>query len=209
MKLVILLGVATSIYPAEFLYRDTNQPEFEIPNVLEVLRAEVEEKFVDQPILIRPKAILVKPNINWNNQMVVGVKFFEGYKERAYICAGGVRTIGYGCTDTKVVSRGKISKISADNLLREHLAEVREKVANNVSVQLTEYQLNALTSFAFNCGMTNLKRLVEGEGRLNSGNYESVEKLLPQYRIAGGKVRKGLEKRRKWELSLWKGNLVY
>lgn len=209
MKLVILLGVATSIYPAEFLYRDTNQPEFEIPNVLEVLRAEVEEKFVDQPILIRPKAILVKPNINWNNQMVVGVKFFEGYKERAYICAGGVRTIGYGCTDTKVVSVGKISKISADNLLREHLAEVREKVANNVSVQLTEYQLNALTSFAFNCGMTNLKRLVEGEGRLNSGNYESVEKLLPQYRIAGGKVRKGLEKRRKWELSLWKGNLVY
>ena len=118
MKLVILLGVATSIYPAEFLYRDTNQPEFEIPNVLEVLRAEVEEKFVDQPILIRPKAILVKPNINWNNQMVVGVKFFEGYKERAYICAGGVRTIGYGCTDTKVVSAGKISKISADNLLR-------------------------------------------------------------------------------------------
>ena len=209
MKLVILLGVATSIYPAEFLYRDTNQPEFEIPNVLEVLRAEVEEKFVDQPILIRPKAVLVKPNINWNNQMVVGVKFFEGYKERAYICAGGVRTIGYGCTDTKVVSAGKISKISADNLLREHLAEVREKVANNVSVQLTEYQLNALTSFAFNCGMTNLKRLVEGEGRLNSGNYESVEKLLPQYRIAGGKVRKGLEKRRKWELSLWKGNLVY
>ena len=209
MKLVILLGVATSIYPAERLYRDTNQPEFEIPNVLEVLRAEVEEKFVDQPILIRPKAILVKPNINWNNQMVVGVKFFEGYKERAYICAGGVRTIGYGCTDTKVVSVGKISKISADNLLREHLAEVREKVANNVSVQLTEYQLNALTSFAFNCGMTNLKRLVEGEGRLNSGNYESVEKLLPQYRIAGGKVRKGLEKRRKWELSLWKGNLVY
>jgi len=209
MKLVILLGVATSIYPAEFLYRDTNQPEFEIPNVLEVLRAEVEEKFVDQPILIRPKAVLVKPNINWNNQMVVGVKFFEGYKERAYICAGGVRTIGYGCTDTKVVSVGKISKISADNLLREHLAEVREKVANNVSVQLTEYQLNALTSFAFNCGMTNLKRLVEGEGRLNSGNYESVEKLLPQYRIAGGKVRKGLEKRRKWELSLWKGNLVY
>ena len=98
--------------------------------------------------------------------MVVGVKFFEGYKERAYICAGGVRTIGYGCTDTKVVSVGKISKISADNLLREHLAEVREKVANNVSVQLTEYQLNALTSFAFNCGMTNLKRLVEGEGRL-------------------------------------------
>jgi lysozyme len=209
MKLVILLGVATSIYPAEFLYRDINQPEFEIPNVLEVLRAEVEEKFVDQPILIRPKAVLVKPNINWNNQMVVGVKFFEGYKERAYICAGGVRTIGYGCTDTKVVSVGKISKISADNLLREHLAEVREKVANNVSVQLTEYQLNALTSFAFNCGMTNLKRLVEGEGRLNSGNYESVEKLLPQYRIAGGKVRKGLEKRRKWELSLWKGNLVY
>jgi GH24 family phage-related lysozyme (muramidase) len=65
--------------------------------------------------------------------------------------------------------------------------------------------LNALTSFAFNCGMTNLKKLVNGQDRLNDGNYESVERLLPMYRKAGGKVREGLVKRRSWELGLWKG----
>jgi GH24 family phage-related lysozyme (muramidase) len=27
--------------------------------------------------------------------------------------------------------------------------------------------------------------------------------VMPQYRMAGGKVRKGLEIRRKWEVSLW------
>jgi len=90
--------------------------------------------------------------------------------------------------------------------LRKHLKEVRKRVEEAVTVNLTDYQLNALTSFAFNCGMSNLKRLVEGEGRLNEGNFKSVEENLPKYRIAGGKVRKGLEKRRKWELSLWKGN---
>jgi len=205
MKLVILFGAASLVSHTAFLKSDSPMAPSDVPKVLEVLRTEIVMLYTDQPMLIRPEAILVKPNIDWDDQMIDGVKFFEGYKMRAYICSGGVKTIGYGCTDIKVVSRGKISETHAEKLLIEHLAEVREKVVDNVTVELTEYQLNALTSFAFNCGMSNLKRLVEGEDRLNSGNYKSVECILPQYRIAGGKVRKGLEKRRKWELSLWKG----
>ncbi len=82
---------------------------------------------------------------------------------------------------------------------------MRDNVRQAVKVDLTEYQLNALTSFAFNLGMTNLKTLINGENRLNSGNYKSIEKILPMYRKAGGKVREGLVKRRAWELSLWNG----
>jgi len=53
--------------------------------------------------------------------------------------------------------------------------------------------------------MSNLRKLVNGHDRLNSGNYKSIEKVLPLYRKAGGKIREGLEKRRAWEIMLWKG----
>lgn len=211
MRLVILLGVASLVSFTFFLKRETKVVKVEVPKVvevprvLEVVRTEIIIKYVDRPVLVKPEPIVVKPSINWNKRMLRGVMFFEGYREEAYKCSGGVMTIGYGCTDKSVVSNGKISESKAESLLREHLAEVRKKVDEAVTVNLTDYQLNALTSFAFNCGMSNLKRLIEGEGRLNEGNYKSVEDILPKYRIAGGKVRKGLERRRQWELSLWKG----
>jgi lysozyme len=72
-------------------------------------------------------------------------------------------------------------------------------------VPLTEHQLCALTSFAFNTGESNLQKLINGKDRLNSGNYHSVEKLMPMYRKGGGKVLQGLVKRREWELTLWNG----
>ena len=213
MRSIILIAITAVVSYALFLKRDTKVVKVEVPTIVEVevpvlvevVRTKTIIEYVDRPIIVRPPPVLVMPNINWNDKMLNGVKFFEGYRETAYVCSGGVKTIGYGCTDTKVVARGKISETRAEQLLRQHLVEVRKKVTDAVTVDLTEYQLNALTSFAYNCGMSNLKRLVEGEGRLNSGNYKSVECLLPQYRIAGGKVREGLERRRTWELSLWKG----
>lgn len=204
MRLVILLGVASLVSFTFFLKRETKVVKIEVPkivevpSVLEVVRTEIIIKYVDRPVL-------VKPTIDWNKKMLSGVKFFEGYSEGAYKCSGGVMTIGYGCTDKSVVSNGKISESKAESLLNKQLAEVRKKVDEAVTVDLTDYQLNALTSFAFNCGMSNLKLLIEGADRLNGGNYKSVEDFLPKYRIAGGKVRKGLERRRQWELSLWKG----
>lgn len=168
-----------------------------------------EKEFVPTPVLI---PLLVKPNvkhepvIDWDRELLAGVKYFEGYKPNTYKCSGGVRTIGYGCTDQHVVAMGAITEHRASDLLEKDLEKAKQQVEEVVSVDLSLNQLYALTSFTFNCGVSNLKKLVEGEGRLNDGNYKSVEKLLPQYRKAGGSVRKGLEKRRQWEVSLWKGN---
>ena len=215
MRLIILIGVVDVVCLTMFFKRETKVVEVakvvevEVPKIVEVVRTEVVTKYVDKPypvpVLVWPKPLIVKPNINWHNNMLTGIKFFEGYRETAYVCSGGVRTIGYGCTDKSVVSKGKICKNKAENILVNHLEEVKKKVDEAVEVDLTEYQLNALTSFAFNCGMTNLKTLINGDDRLNSGNYESVSKILPMYRKAGGKIREGLVKRRAWELSLWNG----
>jgi len=164
---------------------------------------------VEKPILVKPLIRYEGPSYNFDKELINGVKFFEGYRRESYFCSGGVKTIGYGCTDKNVVALGAINEHKASVILQQKINEVRDNVRQAVKVDLTEYQLNALTSFAFNLGMTNLKTLINGENRLNSGNYKSIEKILPMYRKAGGKVREGLVKRRAWELSLWNGTPTY
>lgn len=156
------------------------------------------------------KEILIKRNISnqkINNEswdkMVKGVKHFEGYYSKPYYCSGKVKTIGYGHTGTGV-KRGYVTKPVADELLEKDLEQARQEVKKHVKVPLTEGQMACLVSFVFNCGEENLKRLVNGKNRLNGGNYKSVERILPMYRKADGKILKGLVKRRSWELELWK-----
>jgi len=184
-----------------------------------------------EPILVKPniliyetQPILVKPTVKrftvedaaeelkkrnetkaWDD-MVEGVKFFEGYREKPYICSGGVKTIGYGHTGKFAKTRSKISKIEAEALLIEELMDARENVMRIVRVPLSEAQIAALTSFTFNCGQGALKALTDKNNRLNDGNYTSVEQILPLYRKASGKVSKGLVKRRAWEKELWVSN---
>ncbi len=171
----------------------------EVPKIVEVTR------IIEKPILVKPLIQYVGPSYNFNSELLNGVKFFEGYRANTYKCCAGVKTIGYGCTDKNIVALGAISEHKASNILQQKINEVRDNVRQAVKVDLTEYQLNALTSFAFNCGMTNLKTLINGEDRLNSGNYDSIAEVMPQYNKAGGKTREGLVKRRSWELSLWNG----
>ena len=171
----------------------------EVPKIIEVT------KIIEKPILVKPLIQYVGPTYNFNSELLNGVKFFEGYRANAYKCCAGVKTIGYGCTDKNIVALGAISEHKASNILQQKINEVRDNVRQAVKVDLTEYQLNALTSFAYNCGMTNLKTLINGEDRLNSGNYDSIAEVMPQYNKAGGKTREGLVKRRSWELSLWNG----
>lgn len=179
----------------------------EVPKVIEVPKIiEVSDSPPDYrvPVLVKPNVDHL-PKIDWDKELLAGVKYYEGYIPNTYKCSGGVQTIGYGCTDKRIVKLGAISESRASLQLEQDLQEVKKQVHDIVKVDLTDYQRNALISFTFNCGRSNLKQLVEGSNRLNSGNYNSIEKLLPKYRIAGGKVREGLEKRRRWELSLWKG----
>lgn len=170
-----------------------------------------------QPILVKPFALPMltpseakhdPPTIDWDSELLSGVKFFEGYRPRVYTCSGGVQTIGYGCTDSNILAKGVITKERATAELKKELNEAEQHVKSIVDVELNDHQLAALTSFTFNCGPSNLKQLVNGSGRLNDGNYTSVSKLLPKYRIAGGKVREGLVKRRAWEVGLWKGTVL-
>ena len=125
--------------------------EVPITNYIEVVT------YVNRPVLVKPNITYGKVPSNWEHDMIEGVKFFEGFKPNRYKCCAGVPTIGYGCTDKKIVSKGSLSKTAATRLLLKELNKVRGMVRQAVTVDLTEHQLNALTSFTFNCGLTNLK----------------------------------------------------
>jgi len=158
----------------------------------------------------RPYTVFVTPkqSIEWVS-MVETVKSCEGYHSRKYRCPAGVLTIGYGHTQ-KAKEFSFVNETKAHELLIADLEKAEAAVNRIVTVPLNEGQKAALVSFTFNCGASNLKQLVSGPNRLNSGNYDSVEEILPLYRRANGKILRGLVERRKKELTLWRssGNLI-
>ena len=129
------------------------------------------------------------------------VKFFEGFEANAYLCPANVWTIGYG--RTKDVREGDIiPEVQAERDVVEELEEFAEQVLNSVKVELTQNELDALTSWTYNLGVGNLQSSTLLK-KLNTGDYESVPSEMVRWNKAGGKVLAGLTKRREAEAELW------
>lgn len=127
---------------------------------------------------------------------------YEGCRLEAYKCAAGVWTIGYG--HTAGVKEGDMlpSKEAAMALLKEDVQKYAGYVNSNVkkgviTFPLNQNQFDALTSFCYNCGPGNLKKLVEGR------DAATIAEKLPLYNKGGGKVLPGLVRRREEERALF------
>lgn len=127
------------------------------------------------------------------------IKEFEGLRLTAYRCPAGVYTIGYG--HTRGVKRGmKITEEEASAYLATDLRNSEKAVERYISVyHWNQNEYDALVSFTFNCGTTNLRSLLRNGRR----NRVQIAAALPLYRKAGGKVLKGLERRRAAEKALF------
>jgi len=128
------------------------------------------------------------------------IKSFEGCKLTAYYDSNGkVWTIGYGHTGKDVYKGLVITQQQAENLLKQDLKSHENYVKNKkyVTIQLSQNQFDALTSFTFNCGPKNLKELCYGKSASQIAN----EIIL--YNKSGGKVLNGLVKRRNAEQALF------
>ena len=127
------------------------------------------------------------------------IKQFEGVRLTAYKCPAGVYTIGYG--HTRGVTRGmKITEEEASAYLTADLLNSEKAVERYDSVyHWNQNEFDALVSFTFNCGATNLRSLLRNGKR----NRSQIAETLPLYRKAGGKVLKGLERRRAAEKALF------
>jgi len=84
------------------------------------------------------------------------IKHFEGLELKAYQCAAGVWTIGYGHTKD-VVEGDIITEEQADEMLVEELKEYENYVNTLVTCDLNQNQFDALVSWVYNLGPANLQ----------------------------------------------------
>ncbi len=131
------------------------------------------------------------------------VKGFEGLRLKAYYCAAGVRTIGYGSTGPHVTEGLVISEAEAEALLRKDLARF-EAAVNRLAAPCTQGQFDALTSFAFNCGVGALEKSTLLK-RHKGGAFEAAGAEFVKWNKGGGRVLPGLTRRRAQERALYLG----
>src|SRR6185295_8016403 len=79
---------------------------------------------------------------------------------KAYVDLVGVLTIGWGHTNAtgrRFTADTLWTQAECDAALREDMAKFESGVRSLVKVELEQHRFDALVSFAYNCGVANLK----------------------------------------------------
>lgn len=133
---------------------------------------------------------------------------FEGLRLKPYLCSAKVPTIGYGNTyypDGKRVTLldKEITKEYAFEIFKGIADKYAKRVSEMVKKPLTQNQLNALVSFAYNVGTgafstsTLLKKVNANPNDL------TIRNEFAKWNKANGKVIQGLINRRKKESDVY------
>ena len=128
------------------------------------------------------------------------IKKFEGCSLKAYKCPAGVYTIGYGHINN-VKQGDNITQLQAETLLMFDL-QIFEKEINNLNLNLTQNQFDAIISFVFNIGIGNFKKSTMLKF-LKAGHYPLAAGQFDRWVYQGKQKLSGLVKRRKAEKELF------
>lgn len=136
------------------------------------------------------------------------IKAFEGCRLEAYLCPAGKPTIAYGATtymDGSPVQMGdKISQEDAEIMLKHTLDEFRKQVIRFVPATLPSGAIDALTSFAYNCGTGALqKSTLLKKIKANPLDLKGIKAEFLKWVKAGGKTLPGLVNRRNREYEMY------
>jgi lysozyme len=139
------------------------------------------------------------------------IKKFEGFESGPYLCPANVATIGYGTTiyadGTKVsMDDDAIDEDRATEELLHHIKAVEKQVNAVLDVKLKAHQKAALISFVYNVGIGNFTKST----LLRKVNHCSDDQHIPdefrRWTKGGGRVLRGLIRRRESEVELWTGS---
>ena len=137
------------------------------------------------------------------------IKRFEGVRNRPYRCSAGLWTVGVG----HLIGDGKSLPESWDRtfteeeinaLLVRDLSRFERGVGMYIKVPLRQHEYDALCSFAFNLGLGTLQRSTLRQ-KINRNDKEGAAKEILKYCRAGGKIIKGLQRRREAEYQMFLG----
>jgi len=136
------------------------------------------------------------------------IKKFEGISLTPYLCNAGVPTIGYGSTWYEVgqpvsMKDPPITKEIAEAMLRQNLKVFWNTVYKLTRHELNDNQMSALTSLAYNIGLSafstsTLLRKVNG-----NPDDQSIADEFRRWNKVNGAVIRGLVNRRNEEAKIY------
>jgi lysozyme len=136
------------------------------------------------------------------------IKRFEGLSLKPYLCPASIPTIGYGntyYTDGKKVklTDPSITQAKAEELLKFLIKSYEKSVDSFCRDDISQHQFDALTSFAYNCGVNNLQSSTLLKKVNLNPNDPTIRAEFMKWNKGAGKVLAGLTKRRQAEADLY------
>ena len=142
---------------------------------------------------------------------------FEGCEKKrpdgrfeAYLCPAKVWTIGWGSTGLDPFNGGKIgkgtvwTKQQCDARFEQHLAQFERAVLDGLAGKpASQAQFDAMVSLAYNIGPDAFKRSTLLRMH-RAGDYPGASKQFLRWNKGGGRVLKGLVRRREAEAALYR-----
>jgi len=145
--------------------------------------------------------------MNINKATIDLVKAFEGCKLTAYRDPVGIWTIGYGTTARAglgIIPTGgmTITQAEADQLLADGLNKFADQIRPMITAGINDNQFGACVSLAYNIGAHGFSTS-SALKHINAGDYSKAADAILLWNKAGGKVLKGLVRRREAERKLF------
>ena len=140
------------------------------------------------------------------------IKEFEGLRLTAYKCSADVWTIGYGTTARAGVgivpeAGMTITKAEADYYLEKGVNKFADKIRSGIIAPININEFSAFVSLAYNIGPSAFLRS-SALRNFNAGNKAKASASILLWNKAGGKVLRGLQRRRLAEQALFQKEIT-
>jgi lysozyme len=157
------------------------------------------------------------PPTRVSQQAIELKKEFEGFERvisgrrvHAYLCPAGVWTIGFGNTGADPFNGGVIGPNTiwtfeqAETAFKRHLEQDERHVLRLTTIATNQNQFDALVCLCYNIGPANLARSTLLRMH-NAGNFAGAADQFIRWNKAGGRVLRGLTRRREAEARMYQG----
>lgn len=133
---------------------------------------------------------------------------FEGFYPKPYLCPANVPTIGFGTTrypngEKIKLTDPEITRAQALEYLANDLIQFEKAVDALCIDTINQFQFDALVSFAYNLGATNLKNSTLLKKVNANHNDPTISLEFVKWNRANGKILNGLTRRRRAEAQLY------
>ncbi len=162
------------------------------------------------PPVTHPARKTGKAGIDLMHQFEGCAKVRPDGKVEAYLCPAGVWTIGWGSTGNDPFNGGKIgkgtiwTKEQCDTRFEQHLVQFERAVLDGLGNNpASQAQFDAMVCLTYNIGPAAFARSTVLR-KHNAGDFPAAEKAFLMWNKAGGKVLRGLTRRREAEASLYR-----